>query len=154
MTLAPKLFAHHYLSDPEAPVYPPINNPGSFDSAATLIELNRTFLQKEITAWIDDNIIGAVVGSIWYNFTYNKVLCERDIGYFVDAFAFDLKYGEYNRTISAALKYYESTSALIAITIQLDQYQEVLIKLNQLMQSVIDNTEVTPVYNHISSNHR
>ena len=147
LTLAPKLFAHHYLSDPEAPVYPPINNPGSFDSAATLIELNRTFLQKEITAWIDDNIIGAVVGSIWYNFTYNKVLCERDIGYFVDAFAFDLKYGEYNRTISAALKYYESTSALIAITIQLDQYQEVLIKLNQLMQSVIDNTEVTPVYN-------
>ena len=149
LTLAPKLFAHHYLSDPEAPVYPPINNPGNFDSAAVLIGLNRSFLQNEITAWIDNNIANASAGSIWFNFEYIKTQCQRDIGLLADAFAFDLKYGEYNRTVSAGLKYYSTDSAQYAISAQLAQYQEVLVKLNLLMQSIIDNTVITPVYNQI-----
>jgi hypothetical protein len=147
LTTANKLFAYHYLSDTDAPVYPPINNPGNYDSAATLLDLNRTFLQNEITAWINNNIDVAGVGSIWYNFEYLESKCQRDIGLIVDAIVFDLKYGEYNRTVSAALKYYQGASAQYAITVQLEQYQEVLVKLNQLMQSIIDNTEITPVYN-------
>ena len=90
----------------------------------------------------------AGVGSIWYNFEYLESKCQRDIGLIVDAIVFDLKYGEYNRTVSAALKYYQGASAQYAITVQLEQYQEVLVKLNQLMQSIIDNTEITPVYNN------
>ena len=147
LTTATKLYAYHYLSDTEDPVYPPINNPGNYDAAAALLDLNRTFLQKEIVAWINNNIATAIAGSIWFNFEYNSALCERDIGLLVDSIVFDLKYGSYNRTVSAALKYYQSDSALVAITAQLDQYQEVLIKLNQLMQSVIDNTVIIPVYN-------
>jgi hypothetical protein len=146
---ATKLFAYHYLSDTEAPVYPPINNPGNYDAAAALLDLNRTFIQKEIVAWINNNISTAIVGSIWYNFEYNRVLCERDVGLLVDSIVFDLKYGEYNRTVSAALKYYQSDSALVAITAQLEQYQEVLVKLNLLMQSIIDNTVIPTVYNTV-----
>ena len=149
LTTATKLFAYHYLTDTDAPVYPRINNPGNFDSAAALLELNRTFLQNEITAWINNNISSAGVGSIWYNFEYIQSKCERDIGLIVDSIVFDLKYGEYNRTVSAALKYYQGASAQYAITVQLEQYQEVLIKLNQLMQSIIDNTVISPVYNTV-----
>ena len=148
LTTATKLYAYHYLLDTDAPVYPPINNPGNYDSAATLLDLNRTFIQNEITAWINNNIDVAGVGSIWYNFEYLESKCQRDIGLIVDAIVFDLKYGEYNRTVSAALKYYQGASAQYAITVQLEQYQEVLVKLNQLMQSIIDNTEITPVYNN------
>jgi hypothetical protein len=86
-------------------VYPPINNPGNYDAAAALLDLNRTFIQNEITAWINNNIDTAGVGSIWYNFEYLQSKCQRDIGLIVDAIVFDLKYGEYNRTVSAALKY-------------------------------------------------
>ena len=149
LTTSTKLYAYHYLTDTDAPVYPRINNPGNFDSAAALLELNRTFLQNEITAWIDNNISSAGVGSIWYNFEYIQSKCERDIGLIVDSIVFDLKYGEYNRTVSAALKYYQGASAQYAITVQLEQYQEVLIKLNQLMQSIIDNTVIAPVYNTV-----
>ena len=149
LTTANKLYAYHYLSDTDAPVYTPINNPGNFDAAAALLELNRTFLQKEITAWIDNNISTAGVGSIWYNFEYIKSKCERDIGLIVDSIVFDLKYGEYNRTVSAALKYYQGASAQYAITVQLQQYKEVLIKLNNLMQSIIDNTVIATVYNEL-----
>lgn len=146
LTTSTKLYGYHYLTDTEEPVYPKINNKGDYDSAAALLDLNRSFIQEEIIAWMNDNISTAIPSSIWYNFPYNEALCKRDAGLIVDSIVFDLKYGGYNRTISAALKYYQSQSALIAITTQLDQYLEVLDKLDALMQGAISNTEITPVY--------
>ncbi len=145
--IATKLYGYHYLEDASQPVYPPINNPGRFTSAATLINLNKTFLGEEIVAWMNNNISTATPATIWYNFEYDGILCKRDVGLLVDAFVFDLKYGGYARTISAGLKYYQSSSALIAITTQLPQYLEVLAKLEDLMQDIISNTEINPVYN-------
>ena len=146
LTTANKLYNYHYLTDPDEPVYPKINNKGDYDSAASLLDLNRSFIAEEIVAWMNNNISTATPASIWFNFDYNENLCKRDAGLIVDAIVFDLKYGGYNRTISAALKYYQSQSALIAITTQLSQYLEVLDKLDELMQSVIDNSEITVVY--------
>jgi hypothetical protein len=142
-------YGYHYLQDSSEPVYPKINNKGDYDSAAALIDLNRQFIQEEIIAWMNNNISTALPATTWYNFDYNENLCKRDAGLLVDAFVFDLKYGEYNRTISAGLKYYESNSARIAITTQLAQYRLVLDKLNQLMQSIILNATIDPVYQTI-----
>jgi hypothetical protein len=148
LTTANQLYGYHYLQDTSAPVYPKIDNKGNYDSAAALIDLNRSFIQEEIIAWMNNNIRTAtiLIGTEWFNFPYNELLCKRDAGLLVDAFTFDLKYGGYNRTISAGLKYYESDSARIAITTQLPQYRLVLAKLNSLMQAIILNTAVTPVY--------
>jgi hypothetical protein len=146
LRVADRPYGYHYLQDSSEPVYPKINNKGDYDSAAALIDLNRQFIQEEIIAWMDNNIATALPATTWYNFDYNENLCKRDAGLLVDAFVFDLKYGEYNRTISAGLKYYESTSARIAITTQLAQYRLVLDKLNELMQSIILNATIDPVY--------
>lgn len=135
-------FAYHYLQDPSQPVYPKIQNKGDYRSAAILLELNRSFLQEEIIAWMNYNITNSVV-PFGPTFEYNESLCKRDVGQLADAFIFDLKYGEYNRTISAGLKYYESVSARIAITTQLSQYLAVLTYLESLMQAIIDNTAIT-----------
>jgi len=134
-------FAHHYLQDPSQPVYPKIQNKGAYRAAATLLELNRSFLQEEIIAWMNFNITNTVA-PFGPGFEYNEALCKRDVGLLVDAFTFDLKYGEYNRTISAGLKYYESASGEIAITTQLSQYLAVITYLETLMQAVIDNTAI------------
>jgi hypothetical protein len=131
-------FAHHYLQDPSQPVYPKIQNKGDYRAAATLLDLNRSFLQEEIVAWMNYNIENTVA-PFGPTFEYNERLCRRDVGLLVDAFVFDLRWGEYNRTISAGLKYYESASGRIAITTQLSQYLAVLTHLETLMQTVIDN---------------
>jgi hypothetical protein len=135
-------FAYHYLQDASQPVYPKIQNKGAYRSAATLLELNRSFLQEEIIAWMNYNITNNVA-PFSILFEYNESLCKRDVGLLVDAFTFDLKYGDYNRTISAGLKYYESASAEIAITTQLSEYLAVLTHLETLMQAIIDNTIIT-----------
>jgi hypothetical protein len=148
LTTAPVEYGYHYLSDPTQPVYPRIQNKGDYVYAATLLDLNRSFLQEEIIAWMDYNVAGNI-SPFSLLFSYNKSLCKRDVGLLVDAFTFDLKYGGYDRTISAGLKYYESVSARLAITTQLSQYLSVLTKLQTLMLSIIDNDEITTTYQDI-----
>ena len=145
LTVAENIYAYHYLENTESPVYPPIKNKGNYDAAAALIELNRSFMQEEVIAWMDYQILNNIA-PFTTSFPYDKSLCKRDVGLLVDSFIFDLKYGGYDRTISAALKYYQSPSALVAITTQLSEYEAVLGYLESLMQKIIDNTEIVPVY--------
>lgn len=143
LTTATQLFGYHYLQDSTQPVYPKINNKGDFRAAATLLTLNKSFLSEDIVSWMDIQIANGTA-PFTTSFNYNRSLCKRDVGLLVDAFVFDLKYGGYNRTISAGLKYYQSASALIAITTQLSQYLTILTRLDALMQNIIVNSAVTP----------
>jgi len=149
-TAVGNVYGYHYLTDSSQPVYPKIDNPGGYSSAAELIRLNRSFLQEEIIAWMNYNIANNIA-PFNTSFSYNRTLCKRDIGLLVDAFIFDLKYGEYNRTISAGLKYYQSPSALVAITTQLSQYLAVLAHLEALMLAIISNSTITPIRNDLIS---
>ena len=102
LTIADRLFGYHYLTDSEDPVYPLVNNKGSYRSAAQLLFLNRAFIQKEVIGWIDyqiTNNIAPFVGA----FNYDRDICERDVGLILDSMIFDLKYGGSDRTVSAAL---------------------------------------------------
>ena len=144
MTVAADNYAWHYLNDPEQPVYPRIDNKGNYDAAAQLISLNRTFLQNEMISWINSQITGNIA-PFTTTFTYNQTLCKRDYGLIIDAVVFDMKYSGYNRTVSAALKYYQNASGLVVINSQLDEQLAGLTHLDLLIQSVIDNTEITTV---------
>ena len=144
LAIASQEFGYHYLQDLTQPVYPKIDNKGGYNAAADLIRLNRSFIQEEIVAWINYNKVNNIA-PFTSTFTYDTTLCKRDIGLLVDSFVFDLDYGEYNRTISAGLKYYQSSSGLVAITTQLSEYIAVLAHLEDLMQDVITNTEIIDV---------
>jgi hypothetical protein len=147
LTVADRLYGYHYLTNSADPVYPKINNPGNFDSAAALLELNKFFIQEEVIAWIA-NEINFGNPPFTTNFVYNEELCKRDIGLIIDSMVYDLKYGGYARTISAALKYFESASSLIAITDQLSETLAAIEKINELAQQVLRNQTVFPVFNN------
>lgn len=138
-----ELNAYHYLQRADAPVYPAINNKGYYRSASDLLRLNKTFIQEEVIAWTNKQI---VENSFPFdeNFEYNEDLCKRDVGLIIDAMVFDLYWGGADRTISAALKYRESASALKAITDQLSQTEASIKRINTVAQSVIKNLAVTP----------
>ena len=99
-------YGFHYLTDPSRPIYPLLENIGRNVNAATLLKLNKLFIQEEVIAYV--NRTYAATG-------YNEELCKRDIGLIIDAIAYDLIYGGYTRSVEAALKYYQSVSGLIAI---------------------------------------
>jgi hypothetical protein len=70
-------FGYHYLTDSSQPVYPKINNKGAYTSAARLLELNRSFIQDEIIAWMDYNINRGAAP--WTSFTYATALCKSEL---------------------------------------------------------------------------
>lgn len=145
LTTATQLFGYHYLQDSSQPVYPKIDNRGFYRAAATLINLNRSFIQEEVIAWIEyqsDNNNAPFTNT----FEYDRNTCQRDVGLILDSIIFDLKWGGYNRTISAGLKYYQNASGLIAIGAQLSQTLAAIDYVNALVQQVIDNTEVLVTY--------
>ena len=69
-----------------------------FPNAQYMIELNRSFIQREVTAWIRDQVeqntvVSPDVGSIWYNFDYDTLRCERDVGFILDRIRWDMGHG-------------------------------------------------------------
>ena len=70
-----------------------VANGARFPIARRLIEINRAFIQSEVTAWIRYQILNAASGSIWENFDYEDFKCERDVGFILDRINHDLGHG-------------------------------------------------------------
>ena len=65
------------------------------------LQANKTFCQKELTAYIQATYPG---------FVFDAVKCERDTGYIIDALSYDVLYGGDSATLRAAEAYLEGTS--------------------------------------------
>jgi hypothetical protein len=141
LSVATQEFGYHYLQNSANPVYPKIQNKGGYESAADLIRLNRQFLQEEIIATIDFRKANNVLPFV-STFNYNKPFYKTSIGILVDDLTFDMDYGEYNRTISAALKYYQSEIGNTVITTQQLEFLAVIDLFEDLVQNIITNTAV------------
>ena len=74
-----------------------------YPDAYSLLSNNKTFIQKEATAWIADQVTAGAPGFVGY--TYNQEKCERDVGYIIDAYLNDLRYGG-NEKLYNTVKYY------------------------------------------------
>ena len=76
-----------------------------FDNALAQIVANKTFIQAEITAWIEEQIANETA-PFTADFTYDSVACERDVGLIIDALRYDVNYGGNYQTRVAADAYY------------------------------------------------
>jgi hypothetical protein len=145
ISLTDRLFGYHYLTDSADPVYPLINNRGFYKSAAQLLVLNRSFLQKEVIGWIDYQIQNNIAPFVSV-FVYESETYERDLGLLIDAMVFDLRYGRSDRTVSAALKYFSGTTGLLVIASEIDERIAAIRRLGVLAQAVIRNIDITELY--------
>jgi hypothetical protein len=60
--------------------------------AQHLLELNRAFIQREVSAWIRDQITNNTA-PFTTSFDYDEYKCERDVGFIVDRLIWDLGHG-------------------------------------------------------------
>jgi len=61
-------------------------------NAQYLLELNRAFIQREVTAWIRAQIAGDIA-PFTSSFEYDDYKCERDVGFIVDRIIWDIGHG-------------------------------------------------------------
>lgn len=138
LTVTDRNFGYHYLTNTGEPVYPLINNKGGYRSAQYIIKSNKNFIKDEVVGWINAQI-EAGNSPFSTDFVYNQTLCKRDVGLIVDALAYDLRWGGNARTISAALKYYQNASGLIAIQEQLLETTAAMQRISYLVKQCLDN---------------
>jgi hypothetical protein len=69
--------------------------------ATYLLELNRVFIQREITEFIQNQITNNIA-PFTSAFVYDDFKCERDVGFVVDALIYDLRHGGNVKTRGAA----------------------------------------------------
>ena len=73
-------------------------------NAQYLLELNRAFLQREITAWIRYQVTNNIA-PFTSAFDYDEYKCERDVGFVIDALIWDLGHGGNYKLRSAAFAF-------------------------------------------------
>jgi hypothetical protein len=61
-------------------------------NAQYLLELNRAFIQKEITSWIDYQVTNNIA-PFTSAFDYDEYKCERDVGFIIDRLIWDIGHG-------------------------------------------------------------
>ena len=89
--------------------YPRTTPTDTKNDVIQLLTLNKTFIQKEVIAYIEYQIANA--GGIWSGFTYDSATCERDTGYIVEAVIYDFKYGGNSKSVEAGKSYYRGTTS-------------------------------------------
>ena len=82
-----------------------------YPNAYALLYGNKYYIQKEATAWIAAQVAANATGFAGY--VYNESKCERDVGYVLDAYLWDIRYGGNEETRKIAGYYWEGTVAQI-----------------------------------------
>ena len=86
-------------------------NDNTYPNAWALLTLNKDFLQKEVAAWILQQVNDNATGFVGY--TYSQSKCERDTGYNIDAWAHDLRYTGNEETTRISNTYWEKEVAQV-----------------------------------------
>ena len=94
-------FGRHYLTDNTKPasVGAAITNVGGYTAAANILELNRTFIQKEVGEYVNTTYPSIFSSN-------SRAKCERDVGLIVDAMVKDFKNGGKENVLEAQGEYY------------------------------------------------
>ena len=98
--------------------------------------VNKAFIQAEIVGYLNDQ---------YPNLDYSRTKCKQDVGFILDALAYDLTYGGNWQSVKAGEAYWEGNNLQIASsekTATLAAYGY----LRDLVQTVGRNITVTPPY--------
>jgi Ubiquitin-activating enzyme E1 FCCH domain len=104
----------------------------TFTQAKQLLLDNKVFIQEEVVAY---------VSATYENLDYSIELCYRDVGLIIDSIAYDI-FGGLSRSREAGLRYYQSASALRAITGDQEQPTiDALEYLGGIINAVLTDTD-------------
>jgi hypothetical protein len=82
------------------------NGTAAYDNAVATVVSNTDFIKAEVRAWIAIN---------YPELDYDKIACERDVEYILEALRYDLIYGGNSQTVEAGLAYWEGTTLSLGL---------------------------------------
>ena len=126
-------------------------------NAQYLLELNRAFIQKEITSWIDYQVTNNIA-PFTSAFDYDEYKCERDVGFIIDRLIWDIGHGGNLKMRAAAfsllgafgetgeLSAPEESVPYVTLAAEADEGVAAYEQLKLLLVDVLANEVPTTVY--------
>jgi hypothetical protein len=110
----------------------------NYGESRDLFLSNKEFIQAEIIAYIGDQ---------YPNILYSRTKCKQDVGYIIDAVAYDLTYGGNWQSVNAGKSYFNGNTG----TLQIDGSEKTATiaaygYIKSLLQTVGRGITVTPTY--------
>ena len=133
-------------------------------NAQYLLEMNRVFIQREVSEWIQYQIANNR-SPYTTSFVYDEFKCERDVGFVVDRLIWDIGHGGNLKTLAAALSYINALSGADLFATAFDEngtgtYSKLAAQSTQdvaaynymltVVQAVLNNTAVAASYQTIN----
>ena len=127
-----------------------IENGALNNNATYLLKRNRSYIQKEVIAWINYQITNSIAPFV--GFSYNNATCERDIGYVVDALAYDISHGGNARSVAVAQSYVSGSYALLGTqkTQDVAGYNQLISVINAVIANSAPSTTYQSTVTRIS----
>jgi hypothetical protein len=115
--------------------------------ASTTLQAEKSNISGDLIAWIDGEIAAnsANPSSIWYEFTYDSTLCQRDSEFVVDALTHDVLYGGDYASVRVADAYFVGISSQLGATEvapTIAAYEELSSIINTYISTVDEQTRV------------
>jgi len=108
----------------------------NINSAYTLLQANRAYIQAEAVAFVEATKTAG--------FVYNPDTCYRDVGYMIDSVSFDLLHGGNRQAIQSGVYYYTFDSTSTSIAGEIPQTIAAYQYLDTLVKSIAQNIVITP----------
>lgn len=108
-----------------------------FFNARTLLLANKQFVQEQIIEYITQQVNNATLSSIWYNFTYQKEKCYRDVGIIIENILYDSTFGGNSKSVESGLAYFDGVISVISG--EITQTVAALEYIKILIPSIITN---------------
>jgi hypothetical protein len=112
-------------------------NAGGYTRASSRLSANKAFVQAEIIAWVATQDIFASLSN------ETKALCERDVGFIVEALVGDLRIGGFGKSLEAAMAYYNGTISKLTTPNSREPTAESIRRIGLLAESIITNTPLS-----------
>ncbi len=121
----------------------PANTNVAVNNAANLVLSNKSFIQKEVIAYVNQEFPGFFANASNFIDPANAITkCERDTGYLIDSIVFDFLHGGNRQAITSGVYYYNNDFNTTQIANQVVQTTAAYDFIGTIIDDIIRNKKV------------
>jgi hypothetical protein len=121
----------------------PANTNVNVNDSANLILSNKSFIQKEVIAFVNQTYPGFFANASNYIDAANAISkCERDTGYLLDSVVFDYLHGGNRQSVTSGVYYYNNDFTATQIENQVPQTTAAYDFIGTIIDDIIKNKKV------------
>ena len=114
---------------------------------ATLITLNKSFIQAEVIAYVNATYPGFFANTAKFVDAANaQTRCSRDVGYLLDSVTFDLLHGGNKQSVQAGTYYYNYNANITQINDQIVKTGQAYTFIGDMIGKIILGNVIYPTY--------